>query len=538
MRHLHHIHVFLLWGLCLCGLAVPPAESAVTLDKMDLVRARIEYQLLPTSKQAATHPELAEFYAARHYQPVWLAKQELRPESALLLKQLEDCPSHGLPPERYALARIHQLCNQQDISSLAELDLLLTSSFERYCQDLLTGRTSPKAMDPRQKTTIAESRPLRTLEHALATGTLPAALRQTLPKDIGYLRLSQALDNYSALQAKGGWPRIAASCQGLSLGEKHPAVLQLRIRLALTNYYRSPLAFTKTFDKPLVDALKSFQIRHGLQSHGRLDAQTLDALNAPVAQRIAQIKANLERRRWGPRQFEADHILVNIADFRLNVIEKDHPVLSMKVIVGKPYRSTPAFSRKMTHLVLNPYWYVPQSIAINDLLPKINLDPGFLTRQKFQVFRIKGDQSIRVDPTGIDWSSLSRNAFPFSFRQDPGPGNALGRIKFVLPNPFSVFLHDTPQRQLFDRKVRTYSSGCIRLEKPLELARYLLHRNTKKRHDKIDSTLNSSTQQVIKLDKDAPVHLVYWTAWVDQNGVQFREDVYKRNRKLRLALRD
>ena len=538
MRHLQSIHFLLLWGFCLFGLAVPPAESAVTLDKMDLVRARIEYQLLPTSKQAAAHPELAEFYAARRYQPVWLAQQELRPESNLLLKQLEDCTSHGLSPDRYALARIHQLSGQQDISSLAELDLLLTLSFDRYCQDLLTGRTSPKVMDPRQKTTIAESRPLRSLEHSLATGTLPAVLRQTLPEDMGYLRLSQALDNYRALQTKGGWPRIAASCQGLSPGETHPAVPQLRIRLALTNDYHSPLSFTKTFDKPLCDALKSFQARHGLQSHGRLDAQTLDALNVPVAQRIEQIKANLERRRWGPRQFEADHILVNMADFRLNVIEKDHPVLSMKVIVGKPYRSTPAFSQTMTHLVLNPYWYVPQSIAIRDLLPKISRDPSFLTRQKFQVFRAKGNQSVRVDPTEIDWSSLSRDAFPFSLRQDPGPGNALGRIKFVLPNPFSVFLHDTPQRHLFDRKVRTYSSGCIRLEKPLELARYLLRRNKGADNDAIDHILNSSTQQVLKLDKSTPVHLVYWTAWVDQNGLQFREDVYKRNRKLRLALRD
>lgn len=539
MRYRLTVYRIALVCLLLYSLTSPPSVSAVYLDAIDLVRARLEHQLRPSSRQAMAQPELARFYSNRQYQPLWLTREGLRPEATLLFRQFENCSSHGLSSDRYALPRIRKLLNQQDIHSRATLELLLTRGFDRYCQDLQTGVTSPRDMDPRQKSERPEVAPLSTLTRALQQGNFSSNLSQASPNGSGYRQLQQALNNYQELAIKGGWPRLPKDLRQLATGATHPAIPQLRIRLALTNDYRTPFVYTQVFDQALVDAIKHFQSRHGLPPHGRLDASTLKALNVPIADRIAQIRVNLERHRWGPRQLEPDHILVNMADFRLNVIEQGQPTLSMKVIIGKPYRSTPAFSQKLTHLVLNPYWYVPQSIATNDLLPRINRDPAFLARQKFRVFRTTNGQSVPVDPSTINWSTLSRNSFPFSLRQDPGPANALGRIKFVLPNPFKVFLHDTPQRHLFDRNIRTYSSGCIRLEKPMKLARYLLQRDAHPDSAIIDHALKNSTQQMVKLDKAIPVHLVYWTAWVDQNGTQqFREDVYKRNRKLRLALRN
>ncbi len=538
MRHSHNTFCFVLVCLLLYGLSVPVSSRAVTLDRMELVRASLDYQLHQTDGQATTRTVSDRFYADRDYRPVWLTRNGVRPEGYLLLEQLKDCRSHGLSSERYAVSRIQKLIDQREIASLTTLELLLTQNYYRYSLDLQAGRTAPGEMDPRQKTIHTATDPLKDLARSLEDGTFFSALNRSFPQGSGYQKLRQALETYRQLQTKGSWPSVATDGKILAYGDTHPAIPQLRIRLALTNDYQTPFTHTDLFDQPLVTALKHFQARHGLQSSGRLDTKTLDALNVPINRRIEQIQANLERLRWGPRRLESYYVLVNMADFRLNVIDQNRQALSMKVIVGKPYRSTPAFSQKLTHLVVNPYWYVPRSIAVHDILPRVRRDPGYLARQKFQVFQTTGTETTRIDPAKVDWSALRSDRFDFSFRQDPGPGNALGRIKFILPNPYSVFLHDTPQQGLFNREARTYSSGCVRLEKPFELARYLLKRETHGRGDFLDKTLSSQTPQVIKLEEATPVHLVYWTVWVDQSdALQFRDDVYDRNRKLRLAFR-
>ena len=252
---------------------------------------------------------------------------------------------------------------------------------------------------------------------------------------------------------------------------------------------------------------------------------------------MRQIELNMERWRWLPQTLGERYILVNIANFALDVVERGRSVLAMRVVVGKPARRTPFFSAEMTYLVLNPHWYVPPTIAIQDKLPLIRRDPGYVSRQNFKLFRHGEGGVTRVDPRSVDWSSVSARNFPYQLRQDPGPRNALGRVKFMLPNPYHVYLHDTPARELFAKTERAFSSGCIRLESPMELAEYLLKDDPQWPRQKIVASSQRGTEQVIQLPTSIPVHLLYWSAWTNEHGVvHFRKDIYDRDKVLDKAL--
>nr|WP_245846206.1 L,D-transpeptidase family protein [Longibacter salinarum] len=240
-----------------------------------------------------------------------------------------------------------------------------------------------------------------------------------------------------------------------------------------------------------------------------------------------------------PDNLGSRYVVVNIAGFSLNVIEDGRSVLSMRVITGRPFRQTPVFSDEISYLVFNPYWHIPQSLAVQDKLPMIRRDPGYLARQRIQVFRGWGADAARVDPAMIDWSTTSASNFPYRLRQDPGPWNALGRVKFMFPNPYSVYLHDTPERGLFEQAERTFSSGCIRVAKPAELAVYLLADHPDWTPERIRTAMqDGTTEQAVVLNERVLVHLQYWTTWTENGDVHFRNDVYGRDVLLLEALED
>jgi len=245
----------------------------------------------------------------------------------------------------------------------------------------------------------------------------------------------------------------------------------------------------------------------------------------------------MERWRWLPQDLGDRYILVNVANFALDVMENRQSILTMRVVAGKPTRRTPFFSAQMTNVVLSPHWYVPPTIAIQDKLPLIRRDPGYAARQNLKIFRDGPGGATRVDPRAIDWSSVSARNFPYRLRQDPGPRNALGRVKFMFPNPYHVYLHDTPSRELFARTERAFSSGCIRLEKPVELAEYLLRDDPQWSRQRILAGIEKGREQVVYLPAPIPVYLFYWTTWVSDEGVvHFRKDIYERDRVLDGAL--
>lgn len=281
-----------------------------------------------------------------------------------------------------------------------------------------------------------------------------------------------------------------------------------------------------------------FQKKHGLKEDGIVGPDTLDALNVPLKQRIRQIELNMERLRWILSNQEERSIVVNIANFRLDVIEDLKPILSMKVVVGKPFLRTPVFTEKMSYIVINPSWNVPDSIARKEILWKIKKDPQYLAGQNIKVLRGWGSQEEAMAPETIDWSKLTPNKLPYRFRQDPGPLNPLGRIKFMFPNKFNVYLHDTNARGLFSKDMRAFSHGCTRIEKPLELAEYLLKDDPVWTRERLLAAMDKGLEQKIILPHPLNVHFLYLTAWVDQEGIlQLRKDIYGRDSLLDEALR-
>jgi murein L,D-transpeptidase YcbB/YkuD len=285
--------------------------------------------------------------------------------------------------------------------------------------------------------------------------------------------LKTALRDYRSIVANGGWPTIPDG-PTLARDSTGARIKALRERLALTGDLPGPLsrsnAAPREFNERVETAVISFQKRHGLPADGLVDSETLAALNVPAEERVHQLIVNLERYRWMPESLGSRHILVNIAAAELQVVEDGTEKISMRVVTGRSFRQTPFFSGDISYLVLNPFWHVPHSIATEDKLPKIKRNPSYLQQQNMKVFRGWGANETPVDPSTINWSRLSAENFPYRLRQDPGPYNALGRIKFMFPNRHSVYLHDTPRRGDLDQADRTFSSGCIRGEHPIDLA--------------------------------------------------------------------
>jgi L,D-transpeptidase YcbB len=273
------------------------------------------------------------------------------------------------------------------------------------------------------------------------------------------------------------------------------------------------------FDANVSGAVKRFQERHRIEPDGVVDADTVRALNVPVEARIRAIELNLERWRWLPDQMPARYLIVNVPDFRLEAIEDGKSVMSMRVVVGGPDNKTPIFADTMTHVVFSPYWNVPPRIAKEETIPSAARDPGFLARNNMEVVSPSGDV---VESDSVDWSSPGG----FRIRQRPGSGNALGGVKFVFPNNFDVYLHDTNATRLFDRIERGLSHGCVRVEEPHKLAHYVLREQAEWTPEAIDAAMKSGQEKHVKLTSAVPVYILYKTAWVHDGGVRFLKDLY------------
>jgi murein L,D-transpeptidase YcbB/YkuD len=349
---------------------------------------------------------------------------------------------------------------------------------------------------------------------ALLPLLLTAPPPQAEPPHEGYRRLLEALDRYQQVEARGGWVPVPDGA-ALRPGDQGERVEALRLRLSQQADADAAAAVPANpadlFDGPLSDAVLAFQERHGLEPDGVAGPATLRALAEPASAHVHRIELNLERWRELPEDLAGGgdrYILVNIAGFQLDAVEDGRTALEMKVIVGKPYTRTPIFTGLMTRVVLNPSWYVPSSITVKEIAPRLRRDPGYLQRESFEVLPTRDGR--------------------LALRQRPGPNNALGRIKFLFPNRYNVYLHDTPARSLFSRTVRTFSHGCIRIEKPQELAEWVL--GPEWTPEDIQEALAAGRERAVEVARPIPVHIVYWTAWVDDEGVlQMRNDVYGRD---------
>jgi len=523
--------------LLICALQ--PAAAVFVAAEQSVARngsPPLEMAAVGTAQPAQLPSPLDRLYSQRLGEPIWYSDGQPNGRIALLTQAIAAVAAEGLEPARYVLPE--RIPDSALASQALRLhDRQLTGLYLRLARDLHAGEFSPREIDANWYLPVEPFDPAAALQ-ILLQRTDPQALVQALtPQSPGYRRLRDALRAYRLLAAQGGWQQLPAFAT-LRPGEQRPEVPLLRSRLQVEGDHPAtePLQ-AELFDATLEAAVRHFQARNGLVEDGVVGAKTLAALNVPVEERVNQIRANLERWRWLPRNLGNDYLLVNTAGYELSLVIDGQPVLRQRTINGTQERQTPSFASRITHLVVNPKWTVPRLIAVKDLLPKQQRDVEYLPHLGIQVLQHQDGEWVQLDPLSIDWQQYNKNNFPFTLRQAPGEKNSLGKIKFLMNNPYAIFLHDTPAKGLFAKPIRAFSSGCIRVQGVDQLARSLLLNGGQSPDEALDEPLQSQQTRTQKLARPMPVYLVYFTSWVDDSGqVNFRPDIYRRNGGLLLAL--
>ncbi len=474
---------------------------------------------------------LSKLYRDREYRSIWTADGPLAGQLDALLDAIERSTRHGLNPADYHLAALERLDAPSNPHDELLLELLASDAFLGQVKDRATGAVSPAELDPDWHVIDSEADPGRTLDQLAASGgaVLPA-LDALWPQSAEYGKLVAERARILAL----GQVEMVSVPPGPLLRpvDRGARVVLLKQRLL------GPGQYSDSYDDTLKTAVVDFQRAAGLEPDGIVGEGTLEVLNATRSSWIDRIDANLERWRWLPRGVPDTYLRVNIADFDLRVIRHGDLQLSMAVIVGKPYRRTPVFTAAIAYMVFNPYWTVPAKLAVQDKLPVLRQNPATLAAQGFEV-RPQGAEEF--EPlTAVDWSAVTPATFHYLLRQRPGPLNALGQVKLMLPNPYSVYLHDTPSRDLFAKQERSFSSGCVRLSRPLDLARWVLDNDGQATSaERVRELAEGSQTVTVTLHTPLPAYIVYFTAFTDTTGrVVFRRDLYQRDAALVAALHE
>ena len=526
-----------------CGFA-GPSWASEDGDLQARLRRRLEapgesHALTVGQQRLYCTETLRTFYERRGSAVAWSSAGRLIAQADSLLASIRSADREGLNRFDYHLGTVRALLDgvgagrKLGEAALADLDLLLTDAFLLLGSHFHAGHLDPETIDPEWTANRRNGDLAARLQEALDAEQVGPALRDLLPPQPGYARLRALLRDLRATRDRGGWPAVPAGVK-LQAGDSGPRVLALDARLRDPNGRQ---AATEVFDDDLVRRVRQFQRRHGLDSDGVVGPATLAALNVAVEDRIAQVIVNLERWRWLPQDLGRQHLLVNIADQRLQAFVEGQPVFESAVVVGRVQRRTPVFSGRLTYLVFGPFWEVPPSLAVQDKLPELRRDPQRMVDLGFQVLRGWGQAETEIDPRTVDWNAVTPGSFPYRLRQKPGPQNALGSVKFMFPNKHNVYLHDTPSRDLFEKSRRAFSSGCIRVQQPAELARVLLADQPAWSPAAIETAMKTAQDQTVNLRASWMVHLEYWTAWVEPDGsVQFREDLYGRDARVLDAL--
>jgi L,D-transpeptidase YcbB len=508
------------------------SAAAQSVPADNTLRTRIEeLRLKPTTLvrgERMRYPDaVAKFYEARAFAQVW----RIPKASDEVLRAIRASELDGLTPEDYHLAAITSALEAQARTPSPELatevQLLLADAVAGLAEHLRFGKVKPSSLDKRWNVDPRGMAPplettLDEIAKAVAVDTAIDGLR---PKHFIYTGLTGALARMRALAAAGGWPSIAVAGASIKPGASDPRVPAIRKRLSITGELAATAATTDPlYDADLHAAVKNFQAHHRLTDDGVIGRGTLEAMNVSADARVGQLRVNLERARWVVGGLLDTFVLVNLPAFKVYVIRERKNVWETRAQIGRAARQTPTFRADMRYLVLNPDWTVPPTILAQDVLAGMRKGQNTIAKKNLTIF---DDRGKPVDPATIDWENATPRTFRYTLRQPPGPDNALGRVKFIFPNPHSIFLHDTPSRELFAADQRTFSSGCIRIENPLDLARLLLEGNATWTPTKMQDVLDSKQQQTINLATPLQVLIVYWTASVGATGeVRFAKDVY------------
>ncbi|MFU8883251.1 MAG: L,D-transpeptidase family protein [Rhodobacterales bacterium] len=507
-----------------------PAQTTSFAQARDQIRISAFEQAI--AEAAAPDAAIAQFYSDRGYAAIWTGADDIyTARRRALMQAIADTGEHGLPPARYqGDALMNAMRRAQSPRDLGLLEVELTRSLLRLSRDLQTGLVTPARVD----SGIVRKVPLRDRAETLqqfVTSTPASFFRGLAPSTAEYTRLMKEKIRLERLLGIGGWgPTVPA--KALAPGESGAAVVALRNRLIAMGYLTRNAS--QSYDAALQTAVQVFQTDHGLTADGVAGAGTLAEINTPVEDRLKSVIVAMERERWLGQERGKRHILVNLTDFHSKIIDDDKITFQTRSVIGAvdPAKRTPEFSDMMQYLEINPDWTVPRGIIQRDYLPALQRNPNALSH--LQVTDARG----RVVPRGaVNFSQYTARSFPFNLRQPPGRTNALGTVKFMFPNPYAIYLHDTPEKNLFSRESRTFSSGCVRLNDPHDFAYVLLSRQEDDPKAFFDRILNSGQQTRVNLKDPVPVHLIYRTAFTNPKGkTNFRRDVYGRDTKIWEAL--
>lgn len=470
--------------------------------------------------------DFANFYAARDNQPIWADGNSKT--MLALITAIEQTPNHGMALGRYNLVELEALWMAGNTpEDMAALEAAAARSYVLFATEISSGILDPTSIHEEMNSTrhVPE---IADVLSGITTATNMAAHYRTLPpSSAGYAQLLDLKKELEALISSEGWGPLVPTGRTLRPGNTSDRVPALRVRLDQRGYDLDDLT-SHTYGDDIIAAVKLFQTDFGLNSDGLVGPQTLSSINAQPDGRLKQVIVNLERIRWMNYELGSRHIYVNIPDFTASVMDYGVPTLSFRVVVGTGKNQTAEFSDTMTHMIANPTWNVPYSIASEEYLPKLRADPTVLARENI-LMTVRGSGQL-VDPNAIDFSYFDEDNFPFFLQQQSGGGNALGRVKFMFPNRFNIYLHDTPSKSLFSRDARAFSHGCVRVQKPMEFAYTLLSLQEDNPEATFNRALNSGKETQIDLASPVPVHIVYRTVWIDDAGeVQYRHDVYGRD---------
>lgn len=471
------------------------------------------------------------FYKNRNFQYAWFNKNGMKQAVTNFQNQLQNY-SNDFEDKTFNNSELDSLImliksnkyeKEIENKQREKIELILTTTFFKYSEKAFSGvNKSERQLEwyiPRTKKNYQD------LLDSLVLNDKKGSTYE--PVNLYYSKLKEKLRMYRDIQKKGGFPIINLKEEFLFKSESDPVLIQVKERLFLSGDLKindNSVLYTME----LANAISNFQQRVGLPENGKLNFKTIAEMNKTVDFRIKQILVNMERLRWIPIEIENDYLLVNIPEYKLHVIKNKKLLWETNVVVGKTAKQTIVFKGDISRIVLNPYWNVPSSIVNNEILPKLKRDPNYLSANNMEV--VSGGNVI--NSSSINWDKYSKN-IPFEIRQKPGNNNSLGKMKFLFPNSFNIYLHDTPSKELFDRNKRDFSHGCIRVENPMKLAMHLLKKDKIWNQEKVDKVLKTNTETGIAIKPNMPVYIVYFTAWVDVDGnLNFRNDIYNLDEEL------
>ncbi len=524
------------WLVCIaaaCLWSPWPARSAGDVDPVaTAIAAELDALMNPEvtsihGADVALGDRLREFYSRREFREAWTSGRS----EQQLLKALADSYRDGLNPADYHLSILQELSTQIAAGGAtptlkAQYDILLTEAALRLAYHLAFGKVDPASFDAQWNygRTLPPTDVTQSIENAIASDTVYERLEALKPTHAFYVRLKQELARFRVIEQEGGWAPLPAG-PALKSSASDARVPALRARMVRSgDLVDAPVSDPLLYDAPLVAAVKQYQKRTGLEPDAVVGAATIAELNVRVAERITQLRVNLDRGRVLLHDLPEQFVVVNIAGYTIYLVKGQQVIWNARVQVGKTYRRTPLFRSEISYLVFNPTWTVPPGIIAADILPAARRDPQAIARKGLRVLDAAGRE---LDPAAIDWSRFRSGHIPYTLRQDPGPSNALGRVKFMFPNRYQVYLHDTPSQSLFERADRAFSSGCVRVERALELAELILGDAQRWNRDAIARVVASGQLQNVTLRPKIPVLLLYSTAWVDPQAlINFRRDIY------------